>query len=92
MKRIDSEVVASRSSSRVEPFQSGLAVYSSATAPAVFSFWPVPDRECTRSTEVPRRRPGASVQRFFRPMAASTSPPDIASRMRYSLNTRPSFM
>ena len=85
-------VDASRSSRRVVPFQRGSAVYSRATAPAVFSFWPAPEMACTRSIDVPSRTPGASVHRFFRPMAASTSPPDIASRMRYSLNIRPSRM
>ena len=31
-------------------------------------------------------------QRFRRPIAASASPPEIASRIRYSLNTLPSFI
>ncbi len=92
VKRRESCVWPLRSSRRVLPFHTGLPVYSSARASAVFSFCPVPASASTRSKEVPRRTPGAIDHRFFKPSAASTSPPPIASRMRYSLKTRPSFM
>ena len=83
--------VASRTSMRVDPFHSGLAVYSIASAIAMFSFWLSPESACTRSMLVPTRNPSAIGQRLRNPMATSESPPESASRMRYSLKRRASL-
>jgi hypothetical protein len=86
-----SPLVAFLYSARSVPFHSGLRVYSTPAVTAVASEPSPPLIGLTRSKDASRRTPGASCHRLRRPIVASASRPEKASRARYSLKNCPSL-